>query len=131
MGFDAVRAWPWVNPILQFPESWEYLILAVYLMLSAVILVHHRRGFTELHSPQLLLLAVLLVSPLVTNTVLGVVFSPPNLLSPSNVAGADRSLFTPLLGMLPVMLAAAWLGAGPAYIVGLSCGIVDAFPEAE
>jgi PAS domain S-box-containing protein len=117
-----------MNLAFLTPEIWEYPLLAFYVLVTAVLLVCARRDFKRLDWRRLLLLLGLLAAPLVVavltaNNLLVVTFSLPNLLPPPSVPAAPAQPFASLLA-LPVVVAAAWLGAGPALLVGLVSGIL-------
>jgi PAS domain S-box-containing protein len=120
----------------------EYLLLALYTLALFAFLVYSRRDFSRLlwfgHSAwgdevgtdglwwrRLLLFLglLLLVSPfaaLLTSLGLRVPFTPPDL-PPPNRPAPPPVPFASLMA-LPVIVAGAWLGAGPALLVGLLCG---------
>lgn len=106
------------------PTVWEYLLLSLYGLLTLVVLIRSRDDFTRLTWPRLLLFIGLLVAPLLTERLLVVTFLGSDLLPPPNIPFAPSQPFVPLLGMLPVIAAGAWLGAGPALLVGLVCGVL-------
>ena len=112
------------------PEIWEYLLLAFYGLATVALLVYARGDFGRLDWRRWLLLLALLVAPvliafLATNGLLVVRFSIPSLLPPPNVPTQPAQPFASLLA-LPVIIAGAWLGAGPALLVGLLGGILRA-----
>jgi len=118
------KPWSW----LVFPalEAWEYVLLVFYALLALVLLICFRRDFTRLTRHRLLLFAGLLAAPLLVNHLLVLSFSAPNLLPPPNVPVKPPQPLVPLLGALPILAAGAWLGAGPALLVGLVSGILRA-----
>ncbi len=112
------------------PEIWEYLLLAFYGLATLALLIYARGDFGRLDWRRWLLLLALLVAPvliafLATNGLLVVRFSVPSLLPPPNVPTQPAQPFASLLA-LPVIIAGAWLGAGPALLVGLVGGILRA-----
>jgi len=114
------------------PEVWEYLFLALCTPVMIVLLIHAWQDFWKLLVDwrRLLLFLGLLIVPLlvtllVVNGLLVVKFSRPDLLAPPNVPAKPSEPFVSLL-TLPVVVAGAWLGAGPALLVGLVSGIMRA-----
>ena len=110
------------------PEIWEYLLLACYVLVTIVLLYCARRDFTRLNLRRLLLLLSLLVAPLIValliaNDLLVLTFSRLALLPPPGVPAQPVPPFASLL-QLPVVIAGAWLGAGPALLVGLVGGVL-------
>jgi len=125
----------------------EYLLLALYALVLFALLVYSRRDFGRLlwfgrsawgervgtgrlwWRRLLLFLGLLLVlSPflaLLTNLGLRVPFAPPDL-PPPNRPAPPPVPFASLMA-LPVIIAGAWLGAGPALLVGLLCGAFRAW----
>lgn len=122
MSFDVWR--PWVRLTFLQPEIWEYLLLALYVLAIFLLLVRSRRDFGRLGWRRLSLFLGLLAASLLVNNLLVLSFSLPRLLPPPNVPTEPASPFAPLLGALPVIVAGAWLGAGPALLVGLVGGIL-------
>ncbi|MBN1976808.1 MAG: HAMP domain-containing protein [Anaerolineae bacterium] len=109
---------------MDFEVSWlEYLLLALYaLVLLALLIVawrDFRFGWRRLALFLGLLLAVVLVAFL-TSVGLAVPFLAPDLPPPNRPAPPPEP-FASLLA-LPVIATAAWVGAGPALLVGLLCG---------
>jgi PAS domain S-box-containing protein len=125
----------------------EYLLLALYTMALLALLLYARRDFGRLlwfgssawgeqmgtdrlwwRRLVLLLGLLLLFSPslaLLTNLGLRISFAPPNL-PPPNRPAPPPVPFASLMA-LPVIVAGAWLGAGPALLVGLLCGTFRAW----
>ncbi|MBU0705510.1 MAG: HAMP domain-containing protein [Chloroflexi bacterium] len=108
------------------PETWEYLLLVCYIPIAIVLLVYARRDFKKLLANWrhiLLFLGLLIASRLLASWTQP--FSIPglfNLLAPPNVPDRPDEPLVSLLA-LPVVAAGAWLGPGPALIVGLVSGI--------
>jgi PAS domain S-box-containing protein len=101
----------------------EYLLLALYALVMLALLIiawrDFRLGWRRLVLLLGLLLAIVVVGFL-TNIGLAVPFPAPGLPPPNRPAPPPQP-FASLLA-LPVIAAAAWLGAGPALVVGLLCG---------
>jgi len=119
-----------MNLAFLTPQIWEYPLLAFYVLVTLLFLVYARHDFKRLDWRRLLLLLGLLavswlVALLIANNILVVTFSPLNLLPPPSVPAQPAQPFASLLA-LPVVVAGAWLGAGPALLVGLVGGIVRA-----
>jgi PAS domain S-box-containing protein len=128
----------------------EYLLVALYTLVLFALLVYSRRDFgrllwfgrsiwgEEVGSDRLwwrrllfFLGLLLLVSPflaLLTSLGLRVPFAPPNL-PPPNRPAPPPVPFASLMAV-PVVIAGAWLGAGPALLVGLACGVLRAWMTA-
>lgn len=116
----------WFRLALVEPTSWEYVVLGVYVSLSVLLVIRFRRDFTSLTRRRWLLFVALLAAPLIFSQVLVIEFPPLNLLPPPNVPVRPSDPVVPLLGALPTLAAAAYLGAGPALLVGLVSGILRA-----
>ena len=119
-----------MNLAFLAPEIWEYPLLAFYVLLAILLLVYARHDFGRLSWRRLFLLLGLLVAPvlvsvLIVNNLLVLTFSLPNLLPPPSVPAEPAQPFSSLLA-LPVVIAGAWLGAGPALLVGLVSGVLRA-----
>ena len=126
IGVKQVR----MNLAFLTPGIWEYPVFAFYALVTIGLLVCTRRDFQRLGllKPLLLLgsLAVLpVIAWLVAGNLLVVIFSSPDLLPPPGVPVEPARPFASLLA-LPVVVAGAWLGAGPALLVGLVSGILRA-----
>lgn len=105
-------------------ETWEYPILVFYVLVTFALLVYARRDFKRLGWRGLLLFLGLLVVSFLA-ALLRLPFPRPDLLSPPNIPAESPEPFASLLA-LPVVVAGAWLGAGPALLVGLVGGILRA-----
>lgn len=116
----------WFVPVFDLPARWwTYFSLGVYLTGWLVLILRHRREFATLKGRRLALGLVLLVlTPLAHNFLLLRVL-PAQLLPPPYLAAQPTPPTVPLLG--PLFLAAAvWVGVGPAAVLGLLAGIVQA-----
>jgi len=108
------------------PTTWEYLLLSLYGLLALAAIIRSRRDFTKLTWPRLLLFIGLLAAPLITEHLLVLNFLRFELLPQPNIPVTPSQPFAPLLGMLPVLAAGAWLGPGPALLIGLVSGVLRA-----
>ncbi len=119
---------PWTNIAFLPAENWDYPLLAFYALAALVLLIYARRDFFKLIDwRRLLLFLGLLVAPLLAAVfpVPAPFFAPQGLLPPPNVPADPPDPFVSLLA-LPVVATGAWLGAGPALLVGLVSGILRA-----
>ena len=111
------------------PKVWEYPLLVLYASAAIVLLIYARRDWKKLLTDWrriLLFLGLLVALLLATSWVMP--FSVPGLfnpLSPPNIPAKPDEPFISLLS-LPVAIAGAWLGAGPALLIGLIGGILRA-----
>ena len=112
---------PWFQMVFFELQTWDYILLAVYTLLVLVVLLRSRRDF-KLTRNQLVLLSFLLAAPALTNHFLVLNFTGTRLLPPTKVPIEPAQPFVPLLGALPILVAGAWLGPGPAMLVGLTIG---------
>jgi PAS domain S-box-containing protein len=120
---DAIELWkPWGQPALVMPEVWEYPLLAVYLLMTVLLLIRSRQDFSGLTWGRWVLFLALIALSGVANNLLVPQYSAVSLLSPPNVPAEPARPFASLIGAIPIALAAAWLGAGPGLIVGLLVG---------
>jgi len=106
------------------PETWEYLLLALYAPVMIVLCVYAWRDFKKLRDWRRLILFLGLIVASRSAAFWVQSFSPGlfNLLPPPNIPDNPDVPFVSLLS-LPVVAAGAWLGPGPALIVGLVSGI--------
>ena len=123
MDFEIWR--PWARLAFRAPNAWEYSLLALQSLLGLGMLVSARRDFTKL-GRRLPLFVGCLVAPFLSEHLSVVRFSSRNLLPPPGLPVVPPAPFAPLLGALPVAVAGAWLGPGPALLVGLVKGILRA-----
>jgi two-component system phosphate regulon sensor histidine kinase PhoR len=118
------QSWkPWFQMVFGELEKWDYALLAAYTLLTLLLLVRFRRDFKRARN-RLLLFIVLLTAPMLTNHFLVLNYTGPGLLPPTDAPIKPAQAFTPLLGAVPIFITGAWLGAGPAMLVGLVCGIL-------
>jgi PAS domain S-box-containing protein len=91
-----------------------YLAVLVFVVATAVLSWRCYGSFGRLPRARwVLLAATILVTPLFSQALI-LSFEP---------AGWLRPLSIPLLGLIPILVAAVWLGEGPAMLVGLSTGL--------
>lgn len=124
MHFEIWRSW--ARLIFLEPNAWGYAVLALELLLTLGILSICRRDFFNLDRPGFLLLVGCLVAPLASERLLVLGFSGSNLLPRPGLPFTPSQPIAPLLGMVPVGVAGAWLGPGPALLVGLAQGALRA-----
>ncbi len=118
------KVWvPWGGLAFLGPKPWEYVLLAVYALVTFVFLIRQRGDF-KLGWRRWLLLASLLLTPLLTNHLFVLVFPLTRLLPPPGVPIPPSNPSAPLLGALPIFVAGAWLGMGPALLVGTVGGFL-------
>jgi PAS domain S-box-containing protein len=117
---------PWSR--LAFPELgvWEYILLALYALSVIVLLIRSRRDFVKLGRRRAALFVGLMAAALLLNRILVLDFASPDLLPPPNIPLAAPTLVVRLLGALPIFVAGAFLGSGPALLVGLVSGLLRA-----
>jgi len=122
-------------PFFDWPGSLQeytllYLVLAIYALGFLALLVWARRDFAALRDRRLVLFLVLLLLTPLLNSVLILPIKAPDLLPPvlaTNLRAAEPvEPGLPLLGLLPVVVGAAWTGIGPASLLGLVAGIFRA-----
>ncbi|MBS3784828.1 MAG: cache domain-containing protein, partial [Anaerolineae bacterium] len=124
MDFEIWR--PWARLIFVEPNRWEYALFALALLSSLGILYAFRRDFLELDRRGVLIFSGCLLAPVIAEHLLLIRFPSRNVLSPPGVPFAPSRPFAPLLGTLPIALAGALLGPGPALLAGLVKGILRA-----
>ncbi len=124
MEFEIWR--PWARLIFLEPTGWEYALFALEALLSLAILYTFRRDFARLDRRGVLLLSGCLLAPIVAEQLLVIRFPARSLLAPPGVPSVPPKPFVPLFGTLPIAVAGAWLGPGPALVVGLVKGILRA-----
>jgi PAS domain S-box-containing protein len=117
---------PWFRLAFLELGIWEYILLALYALSVVVLLIRSRRDFLRLNRGRLLSFIGLVAGALLLNHILVLDLPSPDLLPPPNIPLAAPELLVRLLGMLPVFVAGAFLGSGPALLVGLASGILRA-----
>jgi len=123
MDFEIWR--PWARLIFLEPNVWEVSLLGLQSLLGLGILVSTRRDFARIRR-RIPLLLVCLLAPLLSEHLFVLRFPSCGLMSPPGLPGTPPDPFAPILGTLPLAIAGAWLGSGPAFLVGLSKGILRA-----
>ncbi len=114
--------WRWTRPALLARGPGEYALLTLYLLASAVLLFYAWRDSKRLNWRHLPLISVLLVVAPLANNLLVVHLPFPNLLPLPGLPFQMVKPFMALLASLPIVVTGAWLGAGPALLVGLVSG---------
>ncbi len=106
---------------LAFPQRLDgYLILVVYVLIVLVVVFGSLRTFRGLSRARWGLFIVLLLTSVPSNVVLLLPLS--SMLPLPALPQAQPLPPLPLLGLLPVLLAGAWVGVGPALLTGLAGG---------
>ena len=100
----------------QRPDG--YIILAIYALVALAALVDARRSLGGLTFPRWAWFVLLLAVAVPLNLTL---LAPAPALLPG-MPEASSLPPVPLLGLLPALLGGAWLGSGPAIVVGLAGG---------
>jgi PAS domain S-box-containing protein len=122
---EEFKVWvSWGSLAFLSPKFQENVLLAVYVLVVLVLFFRRWEDLRRLDRFRLPLFLGLLASPLLTNHLLVLIFSPTGLLPPPGVPVLPSSPSAPLLGALPVVVAGAWIGAGPALLVGLVGGVL-------
>ncbi|MBN1976532.1 MAG: HAMP domain-containing protein [Anaerolineae bacterium] len=121
MDFETWR--PWFQTVFLDLTTWDYVLLAIHTSLTALALIRSRQDF-KLSRRQLILFIGLVVASLPANHFLVLSFPRTDLLPPIEAPIKPIDPFAPLLGALPIFAAGAWLGAGPATLVGLVGGVL-------
>jgi PAS domain S-box-containing protein len=128
MDFDLWRSG--LIPFFERPGRWEaYLVLAGCTLFLLYLLIQFRQSLVQLRGRRLAVFALLvLAAPVLNASLLSVSLDPGllGLLPPPYLAAEPVPPLLPFLGLLPVVIAAAWLGRGPAVLVGLVAGIFRA-----
>jgi PAS domain S-box-containing protein len=126
--FDLWTAWDrW---LLVRVEEWEYLLLAAYACGTAFLLIRRKRDFLTLRPVGWLSILLLLASSSISSNTLVFSFPSHNLLPPPSLPVAPVMPSLSVVGVLPVLAAAAWLGSGPGMLVGLCNGLFRALASA-
>lgn len=117
----------WGNPFLPYLKWPSHWIALLFLGLLAGgflwSLIASRRDFVVLQRGRLALFVLLVIlTPLLNQTFL-LRPTAPNLLPPPFLAAEPAVPALPLLGFLPLAIAAIWLGPGPALVLALLAGL--------
>lgn len=116
---------PWGTPYFDLPLRVEgYLFLVLLALLLVWTLIRQRRDFTRLSGRQWLLFIALLLTALLLSNVLNLRLPSRNLPTVPGQAREPRERDLPLLASIPILLAAQWLGVGPATVVAFAGGVV-------
>lgn len=124
MSFEVLKHW--IGLSFLEPSPWDYYLGAIYGLLCLVLLIRSSQDFKNLGRLQVTLFVLLMAAPLLTTHLLVFEFSGAPLLPPPGVPVKPVQPLMPLLGLLPIVAAGAWLGGGPALIVGLVSGLLRA-----
>ena len=115
----------WGTPYFELPVRAEgYLLLAILVILLLWVLIRRRKEFTRLSGRQWLLFVSLLLAAVVLSNVLDLRLPSRGLPTVLGQAREPRERGLPLLASVPILLAATWLGMGPATIVAFASGLV-------
>ncbi|MEK7323788.1 MAG: cache and HAMP domain-containing protein, partial [Chloroflexota bacterium] len=101
-----------------------YAVLGLYALLLFIAAAPVLAGFLKLKPAQWLLLATLLLAAPILITALKIRF--PGTVAPPGVPDEPVGPTLSLLGYTPIILAAGFLGSGPAILVGLAAGLARA-----
>jgi signal transduction histidine kinase len=116
-----------LNWFIQLPVRTEGLILlAVYLLLVGLVLIALLRSFLELTRRQWGIFAGLALATLVLSNVVLWRFTAPSFQPVPNIPQEVSVPSTPLLAVVPLLLAASWLGIGPAVVLSGLSGLLQA-----
>lgn len=116
-----------LNWFIQMPVRPEgYALLAVYLALTALVIFLLRRAFFEMQRPQWLIFGGLALATVLLSNVLLWRFTAPSYQPVPNLPQESGVPSTPLLAPVPILLAALWLGSGPAVVLGALSGFIEA-----
>ena len=108
------------------PQRWSgFLLLAFSLLLFLWILIDHRRRHEAPIALGWPLPGGLSLAGVAAQAVLVSYFAAPGILAtPGLLPLLPVAQAAPLLGMVPLVLAAGWFGVAPAAVVGLAAGLV-------
>jgi two-component system phosphate regulon sensor histidine kinase PhoR len=105
-------------------QAW-FLVVAYTLILVAILWAS-RRGWRKVTGARLLLFVAFVPAAALSEQVLLLRFEPPYLLPPPGLPEVPAGPAIPLLGGVLILLSGAWLGVGPAVVVGLASGLARA-----
>ncbi len=110
----------------ELPQRWSgFLLLAFSLLLFLWIVIDHRRRHQAPIALGWPLPGGLVLAGVVAQTVLVLYFAAPGGMATPGLPRPPVAQAAPLLGMIPMVLAAGWLGIAPAAAVGLAAGLVS------
>ncbi|MCX7681492.1 MAG: hypothetical protein N2508_05965, partial [Anaerolineae bacterium] len=117
---------PWGG--LSFLPSgiWEHILLVVYILAALMLLWQRRGDFARLAWRRFLLFVALLFSPLLFNHLLVLSFPDLDLPPFPGVPLLPPVPQAALIGSLPLLIGGAWLGGGPALLIGAASGLLRA-----
>ena len=117
----------WQIPFLNRPERQleGLVLLGLYGLALAVALFRTRTSWRAIKPGRWILFLILCLAALVLNNVIVWHYSSVRLPVPNRTQEAG-DLLAPLLGCLPILLAAEWIGLGPAVVVGALGGLTRA-----
>jgi len=118
---------PWGQLAILPPQTWERSILALYVLVVFLLLLYAWPNFQNLTWRRFLLFVFLIAAGLISNNLLVPEYLKPYLLPIPDVPAESPPPFAPLLADLPIAIAGALLGPGPALLVGLFQGLGRAF----
>jgi len=111
-------------PYFEWPSRWEsVLLLGLYVAVLLLVMARSWQDFSALRGRRLFIFILLLVLTPLLNRLLILRLPAPDLLPPPLMAAEPAVPGFPLLGLLPVVPAAIWLGVGPATVLGLVAGL--------
>jgi len=120
----SIDIWtPWGQLAFLPPTALEYAVLGVCILLGIALMIHSRQNSARPSWPRLALLFALILAALAANNLLVIRFSDARLLPPPGIPARQRAPIVPLLGALPIAFAGAWLGPGPALLVGIATAL--------
>jgi PAS domain S-box-containing protein len=112
------------QPYFEWPSHWgAVLLLGLYIALLLMVLIRSWQDFAALRGRRLFIFILLLILTPLLNRLLILRLPAPHLLPPPLLAAEPAVPGFPLLGLLPVILAAIWLGVVPAVVLGLVAGL--------
>ena len=115
----------WKAPYFDLPVRTEgYLLLVILAVLFLWILIRRRKEFARLNGRQWVLFVCLLLTATVLSNLLDLSLPSKGLPTVLGQAREPRERALPLLASVPILLAASWLGVGPATVVAFTGGLV-------
>jgi len=117
----------WGQLVVLSPVKWEYSMLGVHVLVLFLLLVYTWPNFRDLDWRRSLLFFFLAGAGLACNSLLVPRYPRPAILPVPGAPVEVLNVFAPFFADLPIALAAALLGPGPAMLVGLVQGIGRGF----